>query len=257
MTYLAQTDFETLQFVLPLDLLLILKLAGVGRVLTRRAETVATRVYQDVRRWDGRAPIIFLRAFTQDDDLLAGGTRDPLLKLTVGVAEARTLDEILLEHATAYGPVVAIGNPTEKIPPLGAARILVQGEGWQEVVTSLTQAARAVVICPGRTEGVGWELALISAGGRIPRTIFLANPELEGAETMTLFGSIAGVALELSPRELPVGMFFDPSIGCRVLTAKKLSVQAYTIALNLALQTLFGLEGFPPIHPESRLVGRP
>ena len=49
--------------------------------------------------------------------------RDPLLKLTAGVAQARMLDEILLEDASPYGPVQAIGDPTEGIPPLGAARI--------------------------------------------------------------------------------------------------------------------------------------
>lgn len=82
MIYMAQTDFDIFEFILPFDLLLILNLAGVGRMLVRRTETIAARLYKDVRSWDGRAPIIFLCAFRQGGELLAVGTRDPLLKLT-------------------------------------------------------------------------------------------------------------------------------------------------------------------------------
>lgn len=247
-----------LQMGIPIVALLLLNLLGTGRFLARATEKRATQIYQDVRIWDSRAPIIFLRAFAQDDDLLAVGTRDPLLKLTAGVAEPRTLDELLLEHASPYGPVLAIGDPAHKIPPLGAARIFVQGGNWQEIVTSLTQAARAVVMCPGQSQGVGWELELISGSGKTSNTIFLANPEESRDVTVSLFARVAGKSLEIETTQIPVAMFFDPAVGCRVFTAMSLSVTAFSLALSLALQTLFGLEGFPSRKPSFavNLVGR-
>ena len=73
---------------------------------------------------------------------------------------------------------------------------------------------------------------------------------------IALFASIAGAAVELSPSELPVGICFGPAGDWRVLTVKVLSVPAYTIALNLAMQTLSGPEGFPPTFPKSSLATR-
>src|SRR5262249_40526891 len=160
---------------------------GIGHRFARVAARCATHIYQRVREWDSRPPVIFLRAFTQDDIRVAAGTRDPLLKLTAGVAATRTLDEILFEHASPSGPLIAIGDPANPTPPLGAARIFVKGESWHEVVTSLVDASKAIVMCPSRTEGVRWELDLIDGRGLFPRTMFLANPERSASETTELF----------------------------------------------------------------------
>jgi len=204
--------------------LLILSFCGIGHRFAQRAASRATHIYQSVREWDSRAPVIFLRAFAQDDIRVAAGTRDALLKLTAGVADARTLDEILLEHASPYGPLIAIGDPVDPIPPLGAARIFVKGESWHEVVTSLVDASKAIVMCPSRTEGVRWELNLIGGRGLFPRTMFLANPERSASETTELFAEIADMSIEPPAGQIPVALFFDPARGCRVLTATRLTV---------------------------------
>ena len=234
--------------------LLLLGFCGIGHRLARRAASRATHIYQSVREWDSRAPVIFLRAFTQDDIRVAAGTRDPLLKLTAGVAQTRTLDEILLEHASPYGPLIAIGDPVDPIPPLGAARIFVKGESWQEVVTSLVDASKAIVMCPSRTEGVRWELNLIGGRGLFPRTMFLANPERSTSETTELFAEIADMSIETPARQIPVALFFDPARGCRVLTARRLTAPTYIVALNMALQALFGAKGVPVAKPSRTLV---
>ena len=246
---------EIVVFISVVGGLLLLSFFGIGHRFARVAASRATRIYQSVREWDSRAPVVFLRAFTQDDDRVAAGTRDPLLKLTGGVAEARTLDEILLEHASPYGPVIAIGDPVDPIPPLGAARIFVKSGSWQEVVTSLVDASKAVVMCPNPTEGVRWELNLIVVHGLIPRTIFLANPERSSAETTVLFAEIANMSIETPARQMPVALYFDPAGGCRVLTARCLTVPTYTVALNMALQALFGANGVPLAKSSRTLAG--
>jgi hypothetical protein len=166
------------------------------------------------------------------------------------VGSPRTPDEILLEHASPYGPVVAIGDPRDPTPPLGAARVHAPGEGlaWQEIVKGLVSASKAVVICPKDTEGVKWELDLIERAGARDRTIYLANPELQAATNESLFARLApqGALPALASGQAPIAAFVDPKQGWRVLaTSKPPCVQTYVIALNMALQAMFGEARLP------------
>ncbi|MFT3729061.1 MAG: hypothetical protein QM759_14655 [Terricaulis sp.] len=230
--------------------LFVLNLIGVGALLGRLAAGQATRLYQKARDWDSRPPIVFLRAFDQDAQKLKARSIDPFVRFPAGCGEARTLDELLLENASAYGPVIAIGDPRDPTPPLGAARIFVPGEGneWQHVVTSLLGASNAVVMCPSTSEGVKWELDLIGdAIGRL-KVIFLANPLLTLEQTHTLFKRLApaGAYPELKKGQAPIAAFMDAQQNWVVLTTKKPPcVQTYTVALNYALQNLLGMKGTP------------
>ncbi|MEZ5958847.1 MAG: hypothetical protein R3C30_00275 [Hyphomonadaceae bacterium] len=224
--------------------LLALNVIGAGNFLARIADARATKLYQNVREWDVRPPIIFLRAFDQDDAKLRASGGDAFARWPAGVGRARTLDEILLEHGSPYGPVIAIGDPRDPTPPLGAARVFVEGPGdeWQGVVRGLAGASRAVVMCPNHGEGVQWELDLIAqAGGRL-RTIFIASPELDRAATLSLFQRLIPGVPEIDERQLPIAAF-EMGGTWRMLTARRLSVETYTAALNTALQALFGMSG--------------
>jgi hypothetical protein len=224
--------------------LLLLNLLGAGALLARLADRRATKLYQNVREWDARAPIVFLRAFDQDTEMLRARGGDPLARWPAGVGRPRTLDEILLEHASPYGPVIAIGDPRDETPPLGAARVFVPGEGagWQEVVRGLVGASKAVVMCPNRGEGVQWELDLIAEAGGQLRTIFLASPELDRDATLALFQRFVPDMPEIKPKHAPVAAFSKDG-EWRVLTTRRLGVESYTAALNIALQASFGMKG--------------
>jgi hypothetical protein len=150
-----------------------------------------------------------------------------------------------LEHASCYGPVIAIGDPRDPVPPLGAARVFApdDGQDWQTIVRALVGASKAVVICPNETDGVKWELDLIATEGVRSRAIYLANPELPAATNDMLFARISpeGAALVMSKRQTPIVAFLDPQRGWRVLTtSRRPCVQTYVIALNMALQALLG-----------------
>ncbi|QGZ93905.1 hypothetical protein [Terricaulis silvestris] len=230
--------------------LLLLNLIGAGGVLARMADQRTTKLYQNVREWDARAPIIFLRAFDQDDERLKARGGDPFARWPAGVGSSRTLDEILLEHGSPYGPVIAIGDPRDPTPPLGAARVFVEGVGdeWQSVVRGLAGASKAVVMCPNHGEGVQWELDLIAqAGGRL-QTIFLASPELDRAATLTLFARLVPDMPAIPEEQLAIAAYSHRG-EWRVLTTKRLSLESYSAALNTALQVQFGLAGEPLKRP--------
>lgn len=247
----ATPEFDPMIAYLTMGGLLLLNLIGAGAILSRMADQRTTKLYQNVREWDARAPIIFLRAFDQDDARLKVRSGDPFARWPAGVGASRTLDEILLEHGSPYGPVLAIGDPRDPTPPLGAARVFVEGAGeeWQGVVRALAGASKAVVMCPNHGEGVQWELDLIAqAGGRL-QTIFLASPELDRAATLSLFQRLVPEMSPIAEKQHPIAAY-EHGGQWQVLTAKRLSVETYTAALNTALQALFGLKGETPKPPK-------
>jgi hypothetical protein len=70
----------------------------------------------------------------------------------------RSLDHLLLEEVTPYGPHVALGNPADPFPPYGAARGYFQHKDWKQAVTDLVGSSRAIVLCVDPSEGVWWEV---------------------------------------------------------------------------------------------------
>ncbi|MBX2798157.1 MAG: hypothetical protein KTR31_10820 [Myxococcales bacterium] len=224
---------------------------GVGRGLARFAERQAIRAYQHVREWDERRPVVFLRAFDQDAARLGPGLADPMALWPVGVGRSRTLDEVLLEHASPRGPLLAIGDPRDPTPPLGAARLYVHGDddAWQAVVTQLVRASALVVLCPNESAGVRWELELLASEGDRVRVLYLANPELPGDANLELLEGIVGERLPVAGRQQPVAAFLDAQGGWQLLTAKRLSYPAYATALNLALRRM--AVSTPPSAPDA------
>ena len=237
--------------ITPGCILALLSLLGVGRKISDRARRYATKLYQGVREWDTRPPILFLRSFNQDKIGLKVRTLDRMLTWPAGLGRARQLDEILLETGAPYGPIIAIGDPHDPIPPLGAARIFVRDAqaGWQEVVRALINASNVVVICPTGTEGVAWEICQLR--DRFPRTIFLASIDMPRENTIAMFEDILrGARLESFASQLkrgrrPIAAFLDPVAGWTVLAARVLSVQTYTVAMNRAFQSMLGKAGAP------------
>jgi hypothetical protein len=89
---------------------------------------------------DARSPILYLRSFSQDKT-------------------HRNSEDAFAKLFAPIGPLVAIGDPTDRLPELGAYRDYVPDDEWQDVVTSYIREARLVLLSIGRTPGLAWELA--------------------------------------------------------------------------------------------------
>jgi hypothetical protein len=120
-------------------------LALLGSLLQRGSRHLApsgARVMRD----DPRAPVVYLRPFGAEFGLSV---------------EERTLARIMEQ---VVGPLVAVGNPQDALPPLGAARFYARdfaagGRDWQLFVRDLLLRARLVLVVPGDGAGLGWEMA--------------------------------------------------------------------------------------------------
>lgn len=116
-------------------------------VRSRNARRYRIRTYR-VLITDQRFPILYLRAFTEDyGERLEGFFPE-------------TAEERLAHEYYQYGPVIAIGEPDEEIPFLGASRVYFDDSTWQAGVLYLMSISRVVIIHAGFASGLLWELGM-------------------------------------------------------------------------------------------------
>jgi hypothetical protein len=168
------------------------------RWLQKRAALYAEKAMLE----DTRPPVLYLRPFQQD----VAGERVVSILSALGLNAAFftfTLEERLTALFWNVGPVISVGRPGEKLPPIGAARLYLGEAEWQDKVAQLMKDARLVVISVGETQGVLWELAQL-AGRCEPRKILVF-----------IFARRKkyGEALEVASRYLPKPL--PPSPGFR------------------------------------------
>jgi hypothetical protein len=154
------------------------------------------RSAKDLRAADLRPPIVFLRSFRDD----GRGTLNPqsfLIEL-LGLANLSSLrvfgpiasvnpvrllrmlggagddssEEQLRNWFSRSGPFIAIGRPGEGIPTPGAGRDYVSHEEWKQRVDDWVQRSQLVVIQPGQTHGVWWEINHVLTKRRREEVLF-------------------------------------------------------------------------------------
>lgn len=118
----------------------ILVLIGVCFLAYNFSRRYEARSGEDVMADDPRPPVIYLRSFV--DDPKANGAE---------ISLAQIMEDV--------GPFVAIGEPEEELPPLGASRMYVSTGNWKKVVSGLLNKASLVFLAAGRTPGLGWEIS--------------------------------------------------------------------------------------------------
>ena len=100
---------------------------------------------------DKRPPVIYLRSF-KDDKV----TSHPISES--GMPLFYTEEEYLVDVLNEFGPCVAIGQPGEKLPELGAARMYLDNNIWQDKVREFLAASQLIVLRAGNTQNFLWEV---------------------------------------------------------------------------------------------------
>ncbi|MFI9835105.1 hypothetical protein ACIHIX_46410 [Streptomyces sp. NPDC051913] len=103
----------------------------------------------------GQAPVLYLRSFVDDEE--AALTGDIPLPGMLQFAGFETREELFATVLGAFGPVVAVGRPDERLPPMGAVRLYFPSDTWQSAVAQLMEQSRLVVIRLGEGEQLWWE----------------------------------------------------------------------------------------------------
>jgi TM2 domain-containing membrane protein YozV len=123
---------------------------------------------------DPRPPVLYLRSFVDDGRILPAARG----RFASWMETARTFlppfsyafvsfEQELARGLQRVGPVVAIGRPGERLPELGASRLYVGDDEWQDRVSALMSQAALVVLQAGDTPSLWWEVE--QAMARVPR----------------------------------------------------------------------------------------
>jgi hypothetical protein len=118
-----------------------------ARLLLRAKRYTAPTALALLER-DPRPPVLYFRSFTADRVTAKG------VVFSSWFSEEEQLARVL----RGVGPFVAIGQPGEVLPALGAARLYVGDAEWRRVVAQLTARAAVVLLRTGASPGLVWEL---------------------------------------------------------------------------------------------------
>jgi hypothetical protein len=225
-----------------------------GGAWTRNSARRAARLsILELRKLDARVPILFLRAF-RDDQVSLAPPRLSLLGYLYDLGRADPkVDVLLLEEGTEYGPVIALGHPSDPVPPYGAARGYFDNQSWQEAVARLAQVSSAIIICLDDTDGIWWEVDHIVANNMMEKTLFLIHPRNFGlAENNNLLLKVTqrvGLSDDLkeklgsylthpkSPQGRVIGFFIDQHHSLRIARSVTFSRFAFRMILRWFMRT--------------------
>ncbi|WP_182908583.1 hypothetical protein [Microbispora sp. H13382] len=135
----------------------ILLFAGSGGLL-KRGRRHRHRIIPSFDELVGERYLLYLRPFSIDPlmalppaEAPGWGFRSPF------ELPGLTQEEFLVRQFRGLGRVVAIGQPGERLPEIGAERGYLPVEEWQESVSRLLRGAHAVIMTASPGPGTMWE----------------------------------------------------------------------------------------------------
>jgi len=165
------------------QLMVVLEVFGIGVLafamgplaLFRR---LSRRCLRDLLPPTGVAPILMLRAFSDDKVEIrtrgadGAGLLDQLLR-----RRRKTLEEIAAIALAPYGPLLAVGEPGQALPPgQGAIRLQYASDEWEEAVERMSEQAALISMTLARSEGLDWELRRLRDVGLLHKAVFIVPP---------------------------------------------------------------------------------
>lgn len=153
---------------------------------------------------DQRPPVVYLRSFGDDEKFKANNSGG------IYFNNSQMFEESLVNTLKQLGPVMAIGRPNERLPPLGAARMYVGDDSWQERVAALIDESSLIVLVLGKTAGLGWEISTLKDRGAWHKALFVLPPtnEPDLYERWSTFHSHVDPTGELLPERVASSTLF-------------------------------------------------
>lgn len=186
---------------------------------------------------DPRSPVLVLRSFKHDELRFERGLSGLLLPFHT------SFEQVLTSESEALGPSIAIGEPGEKLPPLGAARAYLQNEDWQTTVRQLMDEAALLVIVLGATEGLDWEFRTAIESVNKQDSLIVMVPPLKRSALEFTWRRFATAHTDLIgrdfPREAPKEKVLAFTFRNRVpimITGAGRRVWDYRLALRLGIE---------------------
>lgn len=134
---------------------------------------------------DPRAPVLYLRAFENEDEMFVSLSYDESQQLGVPIRNLSawrhpaTLEEYFAQEIKrSVGPFIALGDPYDYAPPGGAEREYFEDDGWQDVFRDLAHRSRFLLMRPEHASNLLWELQFIRNSGLLGNLFIVTRPVL-------------------------------------------------------------------------------
>ena len=145
-----------------------------GKRFYKKGIKLSSASAEDLVAKDPRPPVIYLRSFLHD---VVASDEEPQFEYAGGAWVqswfSPTEEQQLAKIMNQIGPFVAIGNPAEDLPELGAARTYVSAAEWKDKVLAWLLGAKLVVLRAGTTKGFWWEAETVAKNVKPERIVFL------------------------------------------------------------------------------------
>ena len=224
----------------------VILVVGAMYAMFTRARRVLQLSADAAQQGDPRPPILFLRSFQDDRYKL----KERVRVAGVPINQPLRMEEALAVRFRDFGPFLAVGEPGEGLPQLGAARAYLSDDQWQAAVLNWIRQSRLIAMLCGPTQWIHWEMQNIIRFQRLDRVLLLLPPGRKpGSATarrrQERWDNIVR-SLEETPyasvlRQLQIDdillVQFRPDGRVRVFRSASDLVQDYELALTLAIYT--------------------
>lgn len=217
------------------SLICLLLLSSVGGFTWTIARRISQHNVMQLRKRDQRPPIFVIRSFK--DEHLMVGERPDWQALLGRVRTRAPFEEVVVNAMWGFGPVLTIGKPGDRIPPLGAAREYVSDDRWRTRVREYLESSRAIVIMVGDTSNFAWECERVAEFHLINKVLALLPPLSNEAvsQRWSVFQKHFRPALDIQLSDCdkihPLVVAFHGNGRSDVITAREQTRLAYDVAL--------------------------
>jgi hypothetical protein len=144
------------------SVVVIFTFLAIALFITRRIAPWSQATLKEIRKRDPRPPVLFLRSFNDETK--------PILR-----NGGPSIERVITDAVRPFGPFIGIGRPGE-LRPAGAAREYFPENEWRAAVLKLMDEASIIIVLPGLTSGLDWEMQRIAEAGRLRKTIYVLSP---------------------------------------------------------------------------------
>ena len=212
----------------------------VGLNLRRKGRRHLAQVLASPEELDAEPFALYLRSFQDDASFDAAQIRPGMPALIQFLISGRSEEEQIARAVRRIGRLVAVGEPGERLPYVGADRLYLPIDGWHEPVRELITRARLVLLAVGPGEGTMWEL--VECMRLLPpnRLVLLVPLEQDGYEVFRQ-DARKRLAVLANPPPLPPYQP-DPRIKSPMMSSRLKAVVRYSADGNRWQATFVWLE---------------
>jgi hypothetical protein len=130
-------------------------LSAIGMKMILKGRKLKTKDAEQILEIGERPVVLYLRSFALD-------TEDNQHKISIGSGLSVPVNPWEGGLSSAFCKVadmIAIGRPGEKLATLGATRLYVNDDEWQDKVLEMVEKADIVLWTYGSSEGLKWEIS--------------------------------------------------------------------------------------------------